>query len=176
MIIEYLASEGGGISLLDVNPGLAIWTTVIFGIVFLILKFFAWGPIARALDARAEKIHTDIDRADSIRKEAEDRLADYMAKIENLNVDAERIVAAARKEAGRVKEELLEAARKEAEAQREKGVREVNVAAQQALDRLHQEVATLSVSIAGQILGRSISTEDHRELIQATLDQLKSSN
>lgn len=175
MVIEYLASEGG-IALLDVNPGLAIWTTITFLVVFLILKYFAWGPIAQALDSRAEKIHTDIERAEAIRKEAEGRLADYMARLDGLQAEGQKIVADARKDAEKLKEEILEAARKEAETQREKGVHEVRMAADQALDRLHKEVASLSVAIAGQILGKTLKADEHKQLIEDSLAKLKSNN
>lgn len=175
MLLDYLASEGG-IALLDVNPGLAIWTTITFLVVFLILKKFAWGPIAEALDSRAEKIHSDIDRAESIRKEAEARLNEYMAKLDSLRDEGQEIMSEARKDAEKLKEEILESARKEAEAQREQGVRDVKLAADKALERLHKEVADLSVAVASQILGKTLKAEDHKKLIEESLDKLKSAN
>jgi F-type H+-transporting ATPase subunit b len=57
----YLAAGG----LLDVNPGLLIWTIITFSIVVIILRKFAWNPIINALDERADKIHGDIEKAGS---------------------------------------------------------------------------------------------------------------
>ncbi len=175
MVLEYLASEGG-LALLDVNPGLVIWTTVTFITVFLVLKKFAWGPIATALDSRAEKIHSDIDRADSIRKEAEEKLNDYLAKLDSLKDEGQQIVSEARKDAEKLKEEILETARKEAEAQVEQGVRDVKMAADQALEKLHKEVVNISVAIAGQIIGKTLKADDHKKLIEESLEKLKSNN
>lgn len=175
MALQFLASEGG-IALLDVNPGLAIWTTVTFLVVFLVLKYFAWGPIAQALDSRAEKIHSDIDRAESIRKEAEEKLTEYMSKLDGLKDEGQKIVSEARKDAERLKEEILESARNEAEQNREQGIRDVQMAANEALDRIHREVADLSVAIAGQILGRTLNADDHKKLIEDALGKLKSNN
>ncbi|HMY44659.1 MAG TPA: ATP F0F1 synthase subunit B, partial [Leptospiraceae bacterium] len=62
----FIASEGG-LSLLSVNPGLAIWTTLTFLLVLGVLHRFAWQPIIQALDERAGKIQSDLDRAEAVR-------------------------------------------------------------------------------------------------------------
>lgn len=51
-----------GLSLLDVNPGLVVWTLVTFLAVVLVLKKFAWDVILKALDERAETVQNDIKR------------------------------------------------------------------------------------------------------------------
>ena len=175
MIVEFLASEGG-IALLDVNPGLAIWTTISFFVVFFLLKFFAWGPISQALDARAEKIHSDIDRAESIRSEAEQKLAEYMEKLEGLKAEGQDILAEAKKQADAMKSEIVEAAKKEAESMKEKSKQELKLATDQALETIHKEVSDLSVSIAARILGRDIKAADHSKLIEESLKQVKGLN
>lgn len=173
--MEYLASEGG-IALLDVNPGLAIWTTIVFAVVYMILRYLAWGPIASALDSRAEKIHADIDRAESVKKEAEALLTDYRSKLEALRDEGDKILADARKDAEKLKEEILAAAKKEADDLREQGSKDISMAVDQALERLHHEVVQLSVTIAGQVIGKSLNADDHKKLIDESLDKLKSLN
>lgn len=76
----FLAS-GGGLNLLEVNPGLVFWTVFTFLVVVLVLKKFAWDPILKALDARAEKIHGDIDKATELKTQAEELYKSYEAKI-----------------------------------------------------------------------------------------------
>ena len=83
MLLEFMAKEGG-ISLLEVNPGLVIWTFIVFGIVLFLLRRFAWDPISQALDRRAEKIHGDIERAQKLKEEAESKLSQYLGKLGSL--------------------------------------------------------------------------------------------
>lgn len=175
MILQYLASEGG-IALLDVNPGLIIWTTLTFLIVFVALKYLAWGPIAQALDARADKIHSDLDRADSIRKEAEQKLNEYMSKLEGLRAEGQEIVNSGRKDAERMKHEILESARKESEELKQRSLKELELAKDKALDELHRQVVDLSVAIAGQILGKTLSQEDHKKFIEESISKIRSMN
>jgi len=81
-MLQYLAE--GGIALLDVNPGLMIWTTITFFIVFFVLRSLAWKPISQSLDARADRIHADLDRAENLKKEAEAKFEEYMQKLNSL--------------------------------------------------------------------------------------------
>ncbi|MBI3396448.1 MAG: ATP F0F1 synthase subunit B, partial [Spirochaetia bacterium] len=113
MLLDYLAS-GDTIALLDVNPGLVIWTTVTFTIVLLVLKRYAWKPITSALDARAEKIHADIERAETLKNEAEKKLEEHTSKVNALREESKQILAEARTDAERLKQEILESARREA--------------------------------------------------------------
>ena len=93
-MLEFIAAEGG-ISLLEVNPGLAIWTTVTFLLVLFILQKFAWKPITSALDERANKIHEDLDRAERIRTDAE-------SKLEECYLDQRRVPVSLTASAGNV--------------------------------------------------------------------------
>lgn len=172
MLLEFLAEEGG-IALLDVNPGLVIWTFLIFGIVLFILSKFAWGPISNALDERAKKIHDDIDRADHLRKDAEKKLEEYLEKINGLKAEGQAIVAEARKDAEALKNDLLNQARKESEAMKNRSLREVSMARDQALEDIHKQVTEISMVIVAQILERTLKGEDHKKLIDDTVSKLK---
>lgn len=171
-MLEFLAAQGG-ISLLDVNPGLAIWTTVTFLLVLFILQRFAWKPITSALDERAKKIHDDLDRAENIRKDAEAKLEEYMDKLNGLKEEGQEIIAEARKDAESLRNEILDTARKEAEQIRERSRKEIDLAMDSALDKLHKDVTSLSVQIASQILGKTLSESDHKDLIEQSIKSVQ---
>ncbi|MBU43776.1 MAG: ATP synthase F0 subunit B [Spirochaetaceae bacterium] len=172
-MLEFIAAEGG-ISLLEVNPGLAIWTTVTFLLVLFILQKFAWKPITSALDERANKIHEDLDRAERIRTDAESKLEEYMEKLNGLKEEGQDIIAEARKDAEGLRNEILETARQEAEQIRERSRKEIDLAMDAALDKLHKDVTGLSVQIASQILGKTLSEQDHKELVEQSIKSIKS--
>lgn len=169
----FIASEGG-LSLLSVNPGLAIWTTLTFLLVLGVLHRFAWQPIIQALDERAGKIQADLDRAEAVRKEAEMKLEDYLQKLNALKEQGTEIIEEAHKDANRIKEELLESAKNEAEAMRQRGVRDIELAKDKALEELHKEVVSLSVGIASQIIGRTLKAEDHKRFVEDAIKGLRS--
>ena len=63
-----LSSEGGGGSLVDINPGLIVWTLVTFILLLLILRKVAWKPILSALDQRESAIKDSLEKAEKAKK------------------------------------------------------------------------------------------------------------
>ena len=102
------------------DPDLAIWTFVVFVLLFGFLSYFAWPQIAAALDERERKIADNIAAAAAKLEEAKRLLAEHEAKL-----------AAA---AGEVRA-LLEEARRDAEHTEEQIEAEGHKAAKDELDR-----------------------------------------
>ena len=171
MLLEYLAEEGK-LALLDVDPGLVIWTFITFTIVLFLLWKFAWGPILKALDERAGHIHAEIDRAEKLRADAEKRLQEYMSKLNGLKEEGQQIIAEGRDDAEKLKNEILEKARQEAEGLKTRALREVELARDSALEEIHKQVAELSIEVAGRILERTLQTQDHEKLVRETIQEI----
>ncbi len=174
-MLEYLAGEGG-IALLDVNPGLVIWTVITFTLVMIVLRVAAWKPIAGALDARAAKIHEDIDRAEGIRRDAEARLEEYGKKLEGLEAEGLEIIARSKREAERLRDEILAEAKKESDSIRARGQREVQLSMDKALEEFHHQVASVAVAVAGRIIEKELKAADHKKLIDDTIAGIRSMN
>ncbi|MCB1193150.1 MAG: F0F1 ATP synthase subunit B [Leptospiraceae bacterium] len=167
----YLAAEG--LDLLSVNPGLLFWTLVTFLIVVIILKMFAWNPIIHALDERADKIHGDIDRADKLRKEAEEALESYREKIANANKEGNAILEEAKNDANNLRNKMLEETQQEIRTLKEQSLRDIELSKQKAVQEIQEQVIELSVSIAGQILEKKLKTEDHVAFVNNEIEKLK---
>ena len=130
-----------------------------------------WGPIAATLDSRAEKIREGLELTESARRERE-----------QLKQEVEKTLSEARREAGAIAERTTKAAeaaaadirtqaKAEADRIREKGREDAQHLHDQALAQLRTEVASMVVLAAGRILGKEISAEQHRTLIERSLDE-----
>ncbi|MCB1177147.1 MAG: F0F1 ATP synthase subunit B [Leptospiraceae bacterium] len=161
------------LNLLQVDPGLLIWTIITFLIVVLILKTFAWNPIIQALDARAEKIHGDIDRAEKLKAEAEATLNDYKAKVANANEEAIAIVNEAKSDATVLKNKMIQETNAEIQRIKDQSVKDIELSRLKALQDIQQNVVELSVSIASKILEKQLKAEDHANFVRAELENLK---
>lgn len=166
----YLAAGG----LLDVNPGLLIWTLITFLIVVIILKVFAWNPIIHALDERAEKIHGDIEKADKIRKDAEGLLASYNEKLTAARDEAIAIVNEANADATRLKAKTVQETQEEIKSLKEQSLRDIELAKAKAVQEIQSQIVDLSVTIAGQILQTKLKPEEHAKYVQDEITKLKS--
>src|SRR5947208_6537574 len=101
--------------LVQVDPGLFIWTIVTFLVLLALLAKFAWTPLLQALEGRQERIRRSLEDADKARQELE-RLQQESAKImQQARIEAESIVAQTRADADRLREELKQKAKEEAD-------------------------------------------------------------
>src|SRR6187455_2354470 len=83
--------------LIQVTPGLMIWTVVCFLIALFVLKRYAFGPIQAMLDKRQETILDSIKGAEDARDEAQKLLEQHKQLIGEARGEAEGILAEARK-------------------------------------------------------------------------------
>lgn len=166
----------GGIALLDINPGLVIWTTLTFILVALILYKFSWSKIIAALDERAERIENNIKAAENLRKEAERKFEEYQEKIASAKSEAQEIIQEAKKDAEALKNEILQKAKTESEEIRRRAFKEINLAKELAVQEVHQYVIQLAMEIAKKLIQKNIHVEDHKQLIEDTMQNLSKQN
>ncbi|EMF82372.1 ATP synthase F0, B subunit [Leptospira weilii serovar Topaz str. LT2116] len=161
-----------GLSLLDVNPGLVVWTLITFLVVVLVLKKFAWDVILKALDERAQTVQNDIQKASELRSEAEALLKDYEARLDSAKDEANAIVAEAKSDALKLKNKLLEETNQEVKAQKDQAVKEIELAKGKALEQLQTQFVEMTITIAGKVLEKQLKAEDYKAFIEAELNKL----
>jgi F-type H+-transporting ATPase subunit b len=142
-----------------------------FLVLLYVLRAFMWGPITRTLDARATKIREGLQmaeeaKAECLRMQAEVERLLTQARLEATAL-AEKSIAAAEAAAA----ELRAQARSEADRIREKGRTDAQASHDQALAQLRTEVANMVVLAASRVLGREISPDQHRALIEESLSE-----
>lgn len=148
-----------------------IWTIISFVILLFILKKVAWTPILKALDAREKGIQDNIDAARLSREDAEKALEEYKKQLAEAQTEAQSIVSKARKDAERVREDLLAKSKQEAENQVERARKQIDLESQEAINRIRAELASLVVASAEKVIGKSLSMDDHERLIMESLKE-----
>ena len=92
--------------LVQVDPGLFIWTIATFLVLLTLLAKFAWGPLLQALAAREETIRKSLADAEKARQELERLNQESEAIIRQARVEAETIIGSSRADAERLRGEL----------------------------------------------------------------------
>ena len=160
--------------LVQVDPGLAIWTIIVFLALLFLLKKFAWGPLLRALEARQEKIQKSLDDAQKAQQELERLNRESADIIKKAHVDAESIVSKSYAESEKLREEIKQKAREEADAIVRDARSQIEMETGKALRQIRSEIADMSVMIASKLIQRNFTKEDNNELIEETLKQIES--
>ncbi|HKY20519.1 MAG TPA: F0F1 ATP synthase subunit B [Vicinamibacterales bacterium] len=159
--------------LVQVDPGLFIWTIVTFLVLLTLLAKFAWRPLLQSLAAREETIRKSLADAEKARLELERLNQESEAIIRQARVDAESIVGASRADAERLRGELRDKARSEADVIIKNAERQIQLETARALEQIRHEAGDLSVAIASKIIQRNLTREDNEKLIDEALRQLQ---
>jgi F-type H+-transporting ATPase subunit b len=143
--------------------GLAIWSSVAFLILLLLLRKFAWGPILSAVNSREDSIANALKAAEQAREE-----------MKNLQADNDRILQEARaerdvmlKEAREMKEAIIAEAKTKASEEADRLIANAQEAIRNekmaAITELKNQVAELSIEVAEKVLTRELSAENRQE-------------
>lgn len=159
-------------NLMNPEPGTIFWTALTFVILLLILKKMAWGPILQALEEREKKIKDSLEKADLTQKETEAAIAKNQEILESAKREAQAFLAKSRATAESTKEEILQRAHDEAVNMLEKAKREIASEREKAIEEIRNEAADLSISIASKLIGRSLSEDDHKNIIERSLQKM----
>ena len=171
-LILLLAEDTPTPSLLSVEPGLAIWTVIAFGIVFFILTRFAWPAITGAMETREEKITESMERAEKALAEAKQISEDNQVARREAEQEAQRILREAREASERLRAEELDKTRAQIKQSQEVAQAEIEREKQSAIEQLRTEVTELAIQAAGKILQENMDDSRQRKLVDKFIDEL----
>jgi len=158
----------------DFSVGLFFWQLLLFIVLLIVLRKYAWKPILGAVEEREKSIEDSLASAEKAREE-----------MERLQADNNRILAEARaerdtilKEAREIKDKMINDAKSEAGSQAEKIIANAKEQIQNekmaAVTDLKNQVAEMSIEIAELVLGKELSDKSKQgELVKEQLDKFK---
>ena len=158
--------------LVQVDPGLFIWTIVTFLVLLTLLGKFAWSPLLIALESRQALIRKALDDAQQARQELERLNLESAQIINRARVEAEAVITQSRADGDRLREEIRAKARTEADHIVKNAERQIQLETTRALEQIRREAVELSVMIASKIIQRNLTKEDNERLIDEALKQV----
>ena len=161
--------------LVQVDPGLFIWTIVTFLVLLGLLAKFAWGPLLKALDERQEMIRKSLHDADQATQDLKRLHQESAQIIAAARADAQSIVAKSRVTADTVREDLKQKAKEEADALVRGAQRQIQLETARAVQQIRHEVVDLSLAVASKLIKKNLTQEDNDALIQDSLTQIDAS-
>ena len=167
-----LAKSSGGSFLVSPALGLMVWTLVLFGITMWVLRKYAFPRIQEALDKRANAIRDNIEAAERQRKEADELLEEYRARLTEAREQADDIIARARKAADAAKAEAAEEGKKRREELVGAARRDIEAETRRSLERIRKEVADLTVLATEKVTRKTLTGDDQRRLVEEALAEV----
>jgi F-type H+-transporting ATPase subunit b len=152
---------------------LTIWTIVVFLLLLWVLGKFAWKPMLQGLRKRETDIHSAVEDARKAREEAT-RLREEV-QAERVKTEAMRrdIIQKAEGDALRRAEEITTAAEAKMKAERDRAMRELETAKDQALQDIWKQAANLASVLSTKTIRRNLTPDDHRRFVDEALVELR---
>ena len=166
------AGSGGGGTLLDVNPGLIIWTVITFVLLLLILKKVAWKPILTALDQRENAIKESLEKAEKAKDEAKKILEENSANLAKAEEESRKIIEQSRLFAEKLKEQMLHDSKEQAKKILDDATAEIDRKKDAAFDELKTQIAEIAVNAAEKILKTNLDAEKNKKLADSYISEI----
>ena len=162
---------------LPVEPraDLALWSGIVFLLFLGTLTVLAWKPATKGLDAREDRIRGDLAQAEKHRLESEALMKRHSAEMAKSQDQVKEILAEARRDAEVAKANILAEAQDAARIERKRATAEIERAKDQALAELADTYADRVTSATETVLGRGLSGDDQRRLIDEAVADFRGS-
>ena len=155
-----------------VTPGIGLifWTSVVFIVLIILLKKFAWSPILKAVDDRNNSINEALSSAEKAKSEMERLSADNKKILNEALIERDAII----KEARDIKIKTIADAKNNASIEAEKIIssakEQIKNEKMKAMTELKNEIADISIQMAEKIIKTELKdAKSHKKLIEEDL-------
>lgn len=176
---SYSAQAVGGSSsskpnpLVQLDPGLFIWTIITFLLVLFLLSKFAWKPLLKVLQEREDEIKSSLKDAEVAK-----------AELEKVNLESEKILNDARAEARKIqaesksvsekqRDEIIHKAKEEAKKIVVNAEGQIKMEKDLAIKQIQEKVIDLTFSISEKVIKKNLTTDDNQKIIKDSLKSLE---
>jgi F-type H+-transporting ATPase subunit b len=166
---EHAAGEHaahGNTNPLSIDPDLAIFTVLVFSLLLIVLRKFAWKPIIAGLERREGHVGQQLEEAERRNREAEELLNRYQAELAQASAQVRQMLDEARAAADAHREQVLAQTQAAVKSEREQALADIDAAKTRAAEEVAAKSADAAVLLAGRIVRRDLHKDDYAGLIQ----------
>lgn len=155
--------------------GISLTEFVFYMINFLILvgvlTKFLYKPFLNVLEQRKQKIQDAFDSAEMMNKRADEKMANYTARIANVEEEGREIIKEAKQRAEAQAADIINDANEKASQIIAAAHRQIELDKQKAVDEMKQQVAALAMMAAEKIVERDIAQIGQEQIVDEIIEQ-----
>ena len=145
---------------------------VLFAIVYLVLKRYAFRPVIAMLEERRRRIEEGQLNAEKIKKQLAEAQAKYEEILAKANAEAQRLIEEVRAGGDRLAEQKRQEAIAAAEQITLKAQEAMALERERIMDELKQELGRLVVDTTVRVTGKVLTPQDHQRINEETARQI----
>jgi F-type H+-transporting ATPase subunit b len=158
--------------MLEINPGLIIWTIVTFVCLAIVLGKFAWKPILKMLGDREGQIRTSLEQADRARMEAAEMMKQNEKNLARAEEEYQKMIREGRALAEKMKDEIVTKAKQQADQQIKQAAEEIQRNVEAAKLQLRTEIADLAIQATEKILEETLDENKQKKITDSIINKL----
>ena len=163
----------GALGKLGINVANLLAQVINFGVLFILLYLLAYKPILKMLDERSKRIKESIDQTEQIKEQAARAEEESKRRIEAGIKEGQELLGRATKAADDVRKQAQQKAQEDAQALVARARGEIQRERDEAVGALRQEFADLTIMAAEKVIDRSLDKKAHRDVIDKVLDEAR---
>lgn len=156
--------------------GVDFWTALFVLLntlaVFFVAKKFLFGPVVKMVKDRQQEIDGMYEEAERARTEAQALQQEYDQRLKDAAETGERMVREAVARGQSREEEILRSASARADAMLQKAAEDIQREKKKALTDAKDEISVIAIDIAGKVVGKTLSDDDHSQLVDSFISSL----
>jgi len=158
--------------MVEINPGLTIWTFIIFIILLALLAKMGWKPLLASLKSREQAIADSLQRAEQARADAERMIAANQRERARAEEETQIALREGREYAERMRADLVAKAEEESKHMLEQARAQIGRDTQAAIAQLRAEAADLAITATGKLLDENLNDDRHRAVVKKMIADL----
>ena len=159
--------------LVQLDPGLFVWTILTFLLLVFVLAKFAWKPLLKMLQDREDMIRSSLEDAEKAKSELERLNEESEAIMAKARSEAQSILADGKAAAEKVKDDIIAKSKEQANKIREDAGNQIQVEKDKAISEIKKEVVNLTLSVAEKLIQKNLSDADNKSLIEESLKKVQ---
>ena len=159
--------------LVQLDPGLFVWTIVTFLLLVFVLAKFAWKPLLKMLQDREDMVRSSLEDAEKAKSELERLNEESEAIMAKARSEAQSILADGKATAEKVKDDIIAKSKEQANKIREDAGNQIQVEKDKAISEIKKEVVNLTLSVAEKLIQKNLSDADNKSLIEESLKKVQ---
>jgi len=164
---QALAEGGGG------HEATLVWHAVNLALLLGVLVYFLRAPIRVFFATRRRDIEQNLERAQRVLREAEERLAQWKDRMARLDAEIQEIRRLALERAEVERRQILADAEAAAARIRRDGAAAVAQEERRAREALRREAADRAIELAGEILRQQVTDNDRARLAEEFIARME---
>ncbi|MBF0147784.1 MAG: F0F1 ATP synthase subunit B [Magnetococcales bacterium] len=145
------------------------WSIASFFILLYLLKTHVLPAIEKVLDARGNKIRSDLENAEQSRRLAEKAAIDTQKQLNAARRMAEQTIEEARLESARYREMARESLSQELAKKKSVALAEIETAKQKAMTELHHVAVDIAMLATEKLIAKNMTKTETNKMVQEAI-------